>query len=103
MSYQVAFSIWLLSFEQNVAEQFDKSVHCFSFTLQLVFIYLFQKVRYNPPSHRRRSRRSEGKGHPRHRRHLPGNFSLLCEFEGPSDTLHRIFLLKHPPLISLPC
>ncbi|KAK0228218.1 armadillo-type protein [Armillaria fumosa] len=24
MSYQVAFSIWLLSFEQNVAEQFDK-------------------------------------------------------------------------------
>lgn len=38
MSYQVAFCLWLLSFEQDVAEQINKSVS-YTFSIAILTLY----------------------------------------------------------------
>lgn len=54
MSYQVCFCFWLLTFEQEVAENIDKCVDQTSFESN-AFSLVLQEIRHHPPSNRSRS------------------------------------------------
>jgi hypothetical protein len=71
MSYQVAFCLWLLSFEQDVAEHINK----YAYLPTLAFYFRMnatpQKIRYHSTTFGRCPGSCQGESHSSYRSHVP--------------------------------
>lgn len=75
MSYQVTFSLWLLTFETNIAEEINKYVWEIPEAHLPISLLFYQKIRCNTEAHGRCPERGKGEGDSGRCCYFPGGFT----------------------------
>ena len=100
MCYQIGFCFWLLSFEQEIAEQLNKSVMLFPHSAPFLRMYAGNMTSY-PSSRTSPKRRSRRKSYVLSSQHLGWVAKRTCRITDP-EHLSRQNLVAKAPSANLP-